>query len=309
MDNPLISVIMPSYNTKPLYLREAVQSVLIQTYTNFELLIIDDGSIPSVESEIADISDSRIRVICNSGNRGLPYSINKGIDQAEGKYLFRMDSDDRCIKTRLQRQVTFFERNPSVDIVSSFARCFGTKNNLYRSSILDKKIKAELLWKNPIIHPTVAIRANTIKAKNIRYNLDAVSEDFELWSRMAFLYNCNFAVIPEELLAYRVHSGQITITKQKQLQENEKLILKKSFNRLNLNLSEHELDMYQKIRVGASLSHDEILEIILIMRKILNNIPQNISKPHLRQMFRKAIIKYCMRNKIYRELICLKKLY
>ena len=228
MDNPFVSIIMPSYNTPLLYLREAVQSVLSQTYTNFELLIIDDGSDLSVENRISDIIDKRIRIISNSVNRGLSYSINNGIEQSTGKYIFRMDSDDRCFKTRLQSQIAFFERNPSVDVVSSFARCFGGKNNLYRSSISDKKIKAELLWDNPIIHPTVAIRASTVKDKNIRYNLDAVSEDFELWSRMAFLHNCNFAVIPEELLAYRVHSEQITITKQKQLQESEKLILKKT---------------------------------------------------------------------------------
>ena len=309
MDNPLVSVIIPSYNTTSSYLREAVQSVLFQTYTNFELLIIDDGSIPSVESEIADIIDSRIRIICNFENRGLPYSINKGIEQAEGKYLFRMDSDDRCNKSRLQRQVTFLERNPSVNVVSSFARCFGAKNDIYKSSTTDKEIKAELLWKNPIIHPTVAIRAHTIKGQNIRYNLNAVSEDFELWSRMAFLYNCNFAVIPEELLEYRVHSGQITITKQNQLQESEKLVLEKSFNQLNINLSEYELNIYQKLRVGASLSHEEILETIFIMKKILNQIPENISKSHLRNMFQKAIIKYCIKNKIYKELICVKKLY
>lgn len=309
MENPFVSIIMPSYNTPSVYLHEAVQSVLSQSYTNFELLIIDDGSDPSVESGISDIMDKRIRIISNSVNRGLSYSINNGIEQSAGKYIFRMDSDDKCCKTRLQRQVSFFERNPSVDVVSSFARCFGAKNNLYRSAISDKKIKAELLWNNPIIHPTVAIRANIVKSKNIRYNLAAVSEDFELWSRMAFLCNCNFAVIPEELLRYRVHSGQITITKRKQLQESEKFILKRSFNQLNLCLSEHELDMYQKIRVGASLSHDEILEITLIMRKILNNISHNISKSHLRQMFQKAIIKYCMKNKIYRELICLKELY
>ena len=194
MEQPLVSVIMPSYNTASNFLHEAVQSVLNQTYTNFELLIIDDGSVPSVRSVISDIHDSRIRIICNPGNQGLPYTLNSGLEQSVGKYIFRMDSDDKCVKNRLERQVEFFESNPDIDVVSSFARTFGANDIVYKSATEDSQIKAELLWKNPIIHPTVALRADTIKRLNIRYAMEAVSEDFEIWSRMAFEYHFKFAV-------------------------------------------------------------------------------------------------------------------
>ena len=309
MESILVSIIMPSYNTPSQYLREAIFSILQQTYHNFELLIIDDGSKYSVANVISDINDNRINIIRNESNQGLSFSLNKGLEQAKGKYIFRMDSDDRSINTRLRRQIDYLEQHPNIDVLSSFAKCFGEKKELYKSATVDDRIKAELLWKNPIIHPTVAIRACTMNKYNVRYNMKAGSEDYDIWSRMAFVYRCKFAAISEVLLEYRVHSGQITVNKQTELWNSEKDILISNFIQLGLDLSEKELDLYHKFRTGRLMSYIDLEKCINIMNIILKQIPEDVSKRYLKYIYRKQILKHCLRDKRYNELFLLKNVH
>src|SRR5688500_8514963 len=108
---PLVSVLMPVYNAEA-YVSEAIQSILQQTYKNFEFLIINDGSTDNSEKLINTFSDSRIRYIRNSENIKLVATLNKGIDLSVGKYLVRMDADDISLPERLQKQVDFMETHP-----------------------------------------------------------------------------------------------------------------------------------------------------------------------------------------------------
>lgn len=291
MEKYLISVIMPAYNAQESFLREAVMSVLQQTYSNFELLIIDDGSEKAVSEVIADISDKRVQVIKNARNQGLPYSLNRGIEEAKGKYIFRMDADDKCVPVRFEKQVKFLEENKEIDVVSTFARTFGANDLIYRSKKTDELIKAELLWKNPLVHPTVAMRVDTIKKRNIRYQLGTKSEDFGLWSKMAFEFGCKFAVLPEVLLYYRIHEGQITKTSQEKLIQSEKEILKATFASLNICLDLDEMEFYLSLRNANKLTLQELKRALLVFRKVLKQVSNSISKRHLTQMYLKALIK------------------
>ena len=110
MSKPLVSVLMAVYNGEK-YLLEAIESILNQTYTNFEFLIINDGSTDSTEEIILSYSDQRIRYIKNEQNLKLIASLNKGLDLAKGKYIARMDADDISLPDRLEKQVNFLERN------------------------------------------------------------------------------------------------------------------------------------------------------------------------------------------------------
>lgn len=296
LEKHLVSVIMPAFNAQEAYLREAVLSVLQQTYSNFELLIIDDGSVKPVREVIADITDKRINVLSNDGNRGISYSLNRGIEEAKGKYIFRMDVDDRCMPTRFEKQVEFLEGNKQIDVVSTFARTFGATDIIYRSSTTDEMIKAELLWKNPLVHPTVAMRADTIKKRNIRYQMETKSEDFGLWSKMAFGYACKFAVLPEVLLYYRIHEGQVTKTSQDKLLQSEKEILKATFANLNILMDSDEMELYLRLRSTNKLSLGELKKALLVFRKVLLQVPDDLSKKHLKKMYFKSLIKLYLKK-------------
>lgn len=297
MKSPFVSVIMPSYNTESKYLHEAVESVLNQTYKNFELLIIDDGSSTSVESILSDITDPRIVHIKNVKNMGLPYTLNIGIEQAKGKYIIRMDSDDICVKERFQKEIEFLENHTDIDVVATFAKSFGAQESLYHMSSSDDKIKAELLWKNPIVHPTVAIRSKTLRDKKILYKPGTIAEDYELWSRMMFREHCHCAVIPEVLLMYRIHSGQVTQKKKKQLMDSSSLILEGSLTSLAVLYNSAEMQAYMKMCFGESISTSEIKKTISLMKKILNKKISSVDNHWLRRIYKKELVKYGMKQK------------
>lgn len=290
-EQPFVSIVMPSYNTPTDLLKEAVYSIINQTYTKFELLIIDDGSNPSVKQQIKDIKDNRIKIIENSGNKGLPYSLNVGIEASKGVYIFRMDADDRCAENRVTRQVEFFESNPDVDIVSTFARTFDAKDIIYKSATSDKKIKAELLYKNPLVHPTVAFRTKSIKHIQPLYQSGVRAEDYECWARLAFQYQLVFAVIPEELLFYRIHEGQITNTKNEALLESEKLIKNSILQWLGISLTSKDKEIYLKFGENPKIKCLEKVKLLVILKKIVSQVPETVNKTYLCQFYLKKYVK------------------
>jgi glycosyltransferase involved in cell wall biosynthesis len=211
---PDISVIMSVYNGEA-YLAEAIQSVVNQTFKNWELIVINDCSTDSTAEILADFSrkDERIKVHPNEVNLRLPTSLNKAISLCEGKYIARMDADDICLPDRLEKQFKFMEENS--DVALSSCRFMTVKNGVYASGGAggrcdSKAIRAMLLVSNPILHPGVITKAEVLK----KFNYDAThtcTEDLELWTRMA-MDNQKMQILPECLLIYRLHDKQITST-------------------------------------------------------------------------------------------------
>lgn len=297
MSQPFVSIIMPTYNTESEYLHESVKSILNQSYTNFELIIIDDGSYPAAKIVLSDITDKRMVYIENQKNSGLPYSLNKAIKSSRGKYIFRMDSDDISLPERVQKEVAFLEDNKDIDVVASFAKTFGSKEVLYSSYTKDEEIRAELLWKNPIIHPTVAFRVDSLRRKKILYKEGIVSEDFEMWSRMAFSEGCRFAVIPEVLLMYRLHEGQVTAKKRKQLRTSSEKILEETFKKIGIKYEKKMLQLYSKLQFEGNLTIKEIKEVTIFMKTILSSKTISIDNRVLKQIYKKALIKHGLKEK------------
>ena len=124
MTSATVTVLMPVYNGE-MYLREAIDSILHQTFTDFEFLIINDGSTDNSETIILSYDDSRIRYEKNDSNLKLIATLNKGIELAKGKYIVRMDADDISIPDRIEKQVAFLEKNPDVGICGSWFTAFG----------------------------------------------------------------------------------------------------------------------------------------------------------------------------------------
>ncbi len=226
--NPKISVVLPVYNGEK-YLREAIDSILKQTFNDFELLIISDGSTDGSHEIINEYSDDRVHFIKNEKNEGLIFTLNRGLKEARGEYIARMDQDDISTRDRLQEQYDFLERNPGVALAGGWAEVIDENNNhlgYKRSPSEYYLIKFELLFRNPFIHSTIFFRKEIIQ-KLGGYNKDYEhAEDYELYSEMSDKYK--IVNIPKILLRFRIHSqsiGQVPKTKEIQEETRKKIVL------------------------------------------------------------------------------------
>lgn len=205
---------MSVYNGEE-YLEEAVESVINQTFKNWELIIINDCSTDSTLEILNKLSsrDDRIKIHTNEVNLKLPTSLNKAISLSSGKYIARMDADDICLSDRLEKQFKFMEENSDVSLSS--CRFMTVKNGVYMSGGAggrcdNEALKAMLLVSNPILHPGVIAKSSVMKKFNYDTTLTC-TEDLELWTRMA-MENEKIEILPECLLIYRLHDKQITST-------------------------------------------------------------------------------------------------
>lgn len=211
---PDISVIMSVYNGEA-YLKEAIESVICQTFKNWELIVINDCSKDSTAEILEEFSakDDRIKVYTNDINLKLPASLNKAISLSSGKYIARMDADDICLPERLEKQYNFMEEHQ--DVALSSIRFMTVKNGVYASGGAggrcdNTSLRAMLLVANPILHPGVIAKAEVLKELLYDTTLTC-TEDLELWTRMA-MNNHKIEILPECLLVYRLHDKQITST-------------------------------------------------------------------------------------------------
>lgn len=229
MKNPLISVVMPIYNSES-YLDEAISSITNQSFRNFELLAINDASSDNSLSIIKKHAknDSRIIIINNDKNIGFVKSLNIGIDAAKGKYIARMDSDDKSAKDRFSKQVEILEKRNEIGVVGSWVIEMGSKK-VFKYPIKHTGIYKFLLVGSPFGHPAAMIRKSVLDENKIYYNPQyTVAQDYELWSRILEVtkgYN-----IPEGLLYWRKHENQRSETKKIEKFENTFKISQRIFN-------------------------------------------------------------------------------
>lgn len=206
--NPRVTVLMPVYNGER-YLREAMDSILAQTFTDFEFLIIDDGSADRSVEIIRSYDDPRIRLVHNEKNLKLIAALNRGFDLARGEFLARMDCDDISLPTRLARQVEFMAAHPEVGVCGTWARKIDDQGRItgHLKPPAGRKFE-KLIWRpSPINHPTAFIR-NTVYM-NFRYDYNyADAEDYELWLRVSGAAGLDN--LDEFLLLYRIHPASVT---------------------------------------------------------------------------------------------------
>ena len=196
---------MPVYKTNPQYLREAIDSILAQTFTDFEFLILDDcPTDKSVEKIVKTYSDPRIKYIRNKYNMGISGARNKLIDLAVGEYLAVMDHDDISLPKRFAKEVEFLDSHPDVGIVSTRFQSFPGENKNNRNPISDHEIKLALMRTCAMIHPGAMIRKSVFDNNNIHYEAEySPSEDYALFCRL--IKYTKFHNLPERLFKYRKH--------------------------------------------------------------------------------------------------------
>ena len=231
---PKISVLMPAYNVEK-YIAESIESILNQTFTDFEFLIINDGSTDGTAQIIKEYAkkDKRIRFIDNKKNQGLIAVLNQGLDLCTGEYIARMDSDDISLPERFAKQVEYMEMHPECGLLGTAGQNFGADTNTYYSP--EHVDMFDLLRGVGFYHPSVMMRKSVMDKYNLRYDPRYyLVEDLELWSRMLHVtQECN---LPEVLIKYRVHASSVSVANRDLQAANKRIVRKQILDCISDNL-------------------------------------------------------------------------
>lgn len=311
---------MSVYNTPEEFLRPAIESILNQTYRHFEFIIIDDASNPDTKKVIKDYKDNRIHLIVNPINLGLTKSLNIALNKANGKYIARMDADDISYPIRLEKQLQYMEKNPSVGVLGCW-----TSNNLnhkifhHSGGLPSACRRIDMLFKNNgIRHPTAFIRKSVLDENNIRYNEDMPkAQDYELWVKI--MQHSEMRVYPKALMMYRLHKDQISQKSKDEQDYCRDIIRKDLFFQIYPSGTSEELKEFLNIR-NTSLSIEETEQLLqkleqgnleksvydkrMFKYKMICTwteyiLPQFIRKEGVSAIFRRHIFKITERGYLY----------
>ncbi len=221
MENEKISIIMPVYNGVE-HLNECIQSILAQTYTNFELLVLDDGSTDNSARIAQNIDDPRVRVIMCEHD--FTTTLNIGITSSKGEFIARMDCDDIMFPNRLQMQIDILKANNNIAVCSTYAQTFGLVEKVIGqgSGNIDNAL-SNFLRGNYIIHPSVMLRSSFVREHQIAYKNHPYAEDYRMWVDICAAGG-EFYVIPVPLIYYRISENQISIQHRTKQDETATLI-------------------------------------------------------------------------------------
>ena len=274
-----VTVLMPVYNTEK-YVGEAVESILQQTFSDFEFIIIDDASTDETAERVKDYRDERIVFIQNTDNIGLAASLNKGISVAQGKYIARMDGDDISLPDRLSKQVDFLDSHPEVGVLGSWIELFGRANTVNRYPESDSACKCQLLFGVPFAHPAVVFRKETLLRNKLFYREELLQygEDYDMWMRASAF--TMFHNLPNVLLKYRTYS----YTWKKSDQDRRSIQGTKTRNKIignaGIELNEHEAKLYALVIKKGVINYKDgvkLSDVESFLLKLLTHNKQNVS--------------------------------
>lgn len=232
--NPLVSVILPVFNTKLEWFRLALESILNQVYTNLEVIVIDDGSSIDILRPQHDYmqskQDKRVIYIENSENNGIASVLNQAIRTSSGVLIARMDADDFALPNRIIEQVAYLKKNKNVSILGTWSKSFGDNNYIFKRPVGIEENKCHLLFKTTLTHPSVMIRKEVFEKVMYKPNM-VPAEDYDFWVN-AILNGFNIDNLPKILLKYRANnnSSKSYEGREKLVSEIHKKIIVSYFN-------------------------------------------------------------------------------
>ncbi len=239
------SVIMPVFNRQR-YLKESMESVLNQSFTDFEFIIIDDASTDDSLQIIYSFHDSRIVLLKNKTNIGISASRNLGLKIAKGEYIIVFDSDDVNVPRRFELQIRFMDDNPQIGVCGSWYETFGTEKRVFLLPKNSDFLKAQLLFGSSLCHPSVILRRELMNSCQIMYNEEFNSSiDYELWAQL--LDKAVFTNMQHVLLKYRVHKKQVSdVIKHDQL-SNASKIRAELLSKMGISATIEEMQTHENI--------------------------------------------------------------
>lgn len=218
-----VSVLMPVYKTNEIYLKEAIESVLGQTFSDFEFLILDDCPTDDRESIVKSYNDKRIKYFKNEENLGITPSRNKLIDMAKGEYLAVFDHDDICLPERFAKQVEYLDTHPNVGVVGCVIKLM-SNGKLSRNPNNNDDIKRSLMSVCAVTHPASMIRKSVLMDNNIRYEEKfSPAEDYALWCRL--IPYTEFHNLEDVLFLYRDHENNTSHNQRDKMREADRAIV------------------------------------------------------------------------------------
>lgn len=211
-----------SVHNGEVYLAQALDSILSQSFSSFEFIVIDDASTDGTARILADYAgrDSRICLLSNQRNMGLAWSLNRGLKQANGRYVARMDADDISLPLRLEKQFSFMEEHPGVGVIGTAVEVIDSAGQVIGQRMYPADpiiIRWRLAFENPLCHPTVMIRRSLLQDAPYNSSLNT-AQDYDLWCHLGLI--TRFANLPQPLLRFRKHGASLTYKMGGEQREN-----------------------------------------------------------------------------------------
>ena len=286
-----VTVIMPVYNGEK-YIEQAIHSILRQTYQDFTLLCIDDGSTDNSLKVIDSIKDARISVMSNSENKGIAYTRNRGLELAETEYIALLDDDDIALPYRLEREVNYLDANPDISVVGGHQRQIdenGADLNRQWSVCLNPKyIKAYLLLNNTVVNGSTLFRKSFIEKHHIRYKDNMYgAEDYMFWvecSRYGAIKN-----LDEVMLLWRVAGQNETFNRINDNQTERyaalSTIRRKAFEQWGFQLGSEQYRILNKVFYEDSIveTQEELVQLYSTLKEITKQA-RTLKLPHTNEI-------------------------
>ena len=238
---------MPVHNGEK-YVVDAIESILDQTFGDFEFIIIDDASQDNSLAILKEyaLRDERIRVIENKHNQGISVSLNKGIAIARGEYIARMDADDISLPERFAVQTSFMDANPDIGVCGTYVEYIGGDFGAQPTLGTHDSIYARLLFENAFAHPTMMLRSEAVHDGNLYYDEDILyAQDYELWSRAISIVK--MAIIENVLICYRIHPQRVGSKYGSKQRAVHNLIYRRLLTQLQVSFTEDEIRLHEQI--------------------------------------------------------------
>ncbi len=272
------------YNSEN-FISESIDSIINQSYDDFELIIIDDASYDHSCEIIEKKKDARIILLQNETNCGVARSLNKGYACANGEFIARMDSDDISCSKRFEKQIQYMETHPEIGVLGTGIQFIGARNGKKINPINPEANKVNLLFNSCLAHPSVMMRRSILTDSPYNPNWEGM-EDYELWWRLSF--KTGISNLSDSLLKYRIHAGQVTQTLNKVKADLYRNFRKKQIVDLGVTLSDLHISIFHEFcTTGKVFSQQNLLILLEIFEQIeiSNSSLKQFPQKYLHQLF------------------------
>jgi glycosyltransferase involved in cell wall biosynthesis len=296
---PQVSILMPAYNAEK-YIAASIDSVLNQSFSDFELLIVNDGSTDKTEGIIQSYKDPRIKLFNNDGNKGLLFSRNRLIFEARGDFFAWLDADDVYHENFIQIEYEYLKKDQSVDVVTSWARVIdgdGSVTGSYFKSYANvSQLPLVFLFVNYIVQSSVMSRKKIFQ--EFAFEDYPVVLDFDMWSRILDTYNIH--IIQQVLVDYRIHNNNMSIVDSDKGREAILKLYARKFTGLNIQVSDNDLLSHYDISFGTKT--DSIMQLVVLEKWLFglrqsNQLCSKYERKDLDKVFSHRWLKVCYRDK------------
>ena len=285
---PKVSVVMPAYNAEA-YIGAAMESILNQSFGDFEFLILNDCSTDGTEAIIKSYDDPRIVYLKNEKNLGVAATLNKGLAAAQGEYIARMDADDFSLPQRFEKQVAYLDAHPEVTVLGTQVQFFSDRGDGEPFCYLGSpaQLKIDLLFASAIAHPSVMLRRQVILDMGGYDRQFEGLEDYELWCRIS--EQAMLAVYPQVLLRYRIHPGQVTQQPSERKRQAARRLKQRQLTQLGLPTEGDIAEAYYNYQAKERKTPEKALSEIRFFEALLDANEQ-------KGVYDRALLKKLMRQ-------------